>query len=158
MDEATFNDRTRAMEARMYRIARSMLRCDADCADALQNAVFAAWRRLPALKDEQKFEQWLMRILVNACRDIQRIYHKRQSEVSDTGTQAVPASEPPDVSLWCALEKLPEKYRLPILLHHMDGRTLADTARILRLPLATVKWRVHTGLDTLRKLLAEDDV
>lgn len=157
MNEYTFNERTRAMEARMYRIARSMLRSDADCADAIQNAVFAAWRRRSSLKDETRYEQWLMRILINACRDVQRTYKKRRDDVPADALETLAAPPPPDMALRCALEQLAEKYRLPVLLHHMDGYPLSDTAQMLGLPLATVKWRIHVGLEKLRQLLGEEE-
>ena len=68
MNETEFDARVRALEGRLYRIAHAMLRSDADCADAIQNAVFAAWRRLGTLKNADAFEPWLCRILVNTCR------------------------------------------------------------------------------------------
>ena len=157
MNELSFDERTRAMETRMYRVARSMLRCDADCADAIPNAVFAAWRRLPALRDETRFEQWLMRILVNACRDMQRTYQKRKNDLPLEALDTLQSDPPPDICLRDALQKLPEKYRLPVLLHHMDGYSLADAARILSLPTATVKWRIHVGIKKLRELLLEEE-
>ena len=66
MTEQEFDSWVRQMEGKMYRMARSMLRSDSDCCDALQNAVFAAWRKLPSLREEAQFEPWLMRILLNA--------------------------------------------------------------------------------------------
>ena len=157
MNEMSFDERTRALETRMYRIARSMLRGDADCADAIQNAVFAAWRRLPALRDETRFEQWLMRILVNACRDMQRTYQKRKNDLPIEALDTLQSDPPPDICLRDALQKLPEKYRLPVLLHHMAGYSLADAAHILFLPTATVKWRIHVGIKKLRELLLEEE-
>ena len=158
MDELSFNERTRAMETKLYRIARSMLRSDADCADALQEAVFAAWRRIPGLRDETRFEPWLTRILVNCCRDIQRNYGKRKMETVLDETCPLASAEPADPALRDALLTLPEKYRLPVLLHHMNGYPVKQVARILLLPSATVKWRIHEGICRLREQLKEDDV
>lgn len=158
MNELSFDEQTRAMETRMYRVARGMLRTDADCADAIQNAVFAAWRRLPTLKDEARFEPWLMRILVNACRDVQREYQRHRNDMPDDALSALVAAPPPDIGLRDALDRLPEKYRLPVLLHHLNGYALSDTARILALPTPTVKWRIHTGLNQLREMLREEEI
>lgn len=157
MDEMSFSDRTRQMETRMYRIARSMLRSDADCADAVQNAVFAAWRRLASLKNETRFEPWLTQILINCCRDVQRRYLRLKNEAPLDEFCPAQAAEPADPALWDALRILPDKYRLPVLLHHMDGYPVRDVARILSLPAPTVKWRIHEGLSRLRALLKEEN-
>ena len=69
MTEAEFDRRVRGMEGRMYRTARAMLKNEFDCADAMQNAVFAAWRKLPSLRDEARFEAWLMHILSASKRE-----------------------------------------------------------------------------------------
>lgn len=155
MNEQGFNERVRALESRMYHTARTMLRCDADCADALQNAVFAAWRRLPSLRNEDCFDAWLMRILVNCCRDIQRTYQRQSSEVMLDENLPF-REEPPDMALYDALERLPEKYRLPVVMHHLDGFPIKEVAKVLLLPQATIKWRIHEGIQRLRIQLKED--
>ncbi len=156
MNETEFNDRTLAMEARMYRVARSMLRADCDCADAVQQAVFTAWRKLDRVRDEERFEAWLMRVLVNCCRDIQRGYKRRRGETALEDAGDLRAPSPPDIALRAALDALPEKFRLPVLLHHMDGLPVKETARALSIPATTATWRIHEGLIRLRELLKED--
>ena len=158
MTEQEFDSRVRQMEGKMYRIARSMLRSDHDCGDALQTAVFAAWRKLPSLRDETRFESWLMQIAVNACRDVQRGYLRRKGELPMEEALHEAAVPPPDVDLQMALQKLPEKSRLPILLHHMNGLSVPEIARVLRLPQSTVKGRIREGLKKLRLLLGEEKV
>ena len=152
MTETDFDARVRAMEGRMYRTARSLLRSDADCADAMQNAVFAAWRRLSGLRDESKFEPWLMRALINACRDIQR-QHKRRKEtpLEEAAVQIQDAGK--DLDLQAALEALPEKYRLCVALHHLDGYTVPQIAGMLRLPPSTVKSRIRMGIEKMRIMM-----
>ncbi len=156
MDELSFNAAVRDAEKRMYAVARSMLRSDADCADAMQSAVFAAWRHLPALRDESRFQPWLMRILVNACRDIQRGYQRRGPETSLDDSLPLPAGDGPDPELRLALAALPEKYRAPVVLRHLGGLPISEIACALRLPPTTVKWRIHEGLKRLRKQMEEE--
>ena len=157
MTEKDFDSRVRALEEKMYRIARSMLRSDFDCADAIQNAVFAAWRRLSTLREEERFESWLMRILINACRDCQRGYQKRKGEGPLEDTLIEIAQEIKNLDLQMALQRLPEKYRLPVLLHHMNGLSVPQISRILILPQTTVKGRIREGLKRLRTMLEEDE-
>lgn len=156
MDETSFNEAVRSMERRMYAVARSMLRSDADCADAMQTAVFSAWRRLSSLRDEHRFSAWLMRILINACRDIQRNYQRRSIEQAlDDSIPAVHAA--PCSDLRWALEMLPEKYRLPVVLRHLAGMSISEIASAMKLPHTTVKWRIHEGLCRLRVLMKEEE-
>ncbi|MBR6753960.1 MAG: sigma-70 family RNA polymerase sigma factor, partial [Clostridia bacterium] len=133
------------------------LRSDSDCGDALQNAVFAAWRKLPSLREEAQFEPWLMRILLNACRDVQRGYLRRKGELPMEEALHAASAPPRDVDLQIALQTLPEKFRLPILLHHMNGLSVPVIARVLRLPQSTVKGRIREGLKKLRRLLEEEE-
>ncbi len=157
MTEQEFDSRVRQMEGKMYRIARSMLRSDHDCGDALQNAVFAAWRKLPSLGEEVRFEAWLMRIVVNACRDMQRGYMRRKEEMPVEEALQAASLPPRDVDLQMALQTLPEKFRLPILLHYMNGLSVPEIARVLWLPQTTVKGRIREGLKKLRRLLEEEE-
>ncbi len=153
MTEADFDARVRAMEGRMYRAARAVLGNDADCADAMQNAVFAAWRRLSALRNEEKLEAWLMRILINACRDLLRQRKRRKEAPLEAAAAAGTEDQRQDMDLQAALEALPEKYRLCVALHHIDGYTAPEIARMLRLPQSTVKARIRAGIEKLRDML-----
>ncbi len=156
MTEEEFNERIRAMEGKMYRIARSMLRSDADCADAMQNAVFSAWRRLPGLREAGRFEAWLTRILVNCCRDMQREYLKRKGEGPFSADIPLEAAPPRDMDLHLALQALKEKHRLPILLHYMNGLSVPEISRVLHLPVPAVKGRIREGMKRLRLLMGEE--
>ena len=144
MTEADFDARVRAMEGRMYRVCRAMLKNDADCGDAMQNAAFSAWRRL---------EAWLMRMVVNACRDILRQRKRRREAPLDTVENHGREDIHRDMDLQTALEALPEKYRLCVALHHLDGYTVPEIARMLRLPQTTVKARIRIGIEKMRKML-----
>ena len=158
MDELSFNAAVRDAERRMYAVARSMLRSDEDCADAMQSAVFAAWRNLPTLREEGRFQPWLMRILVNACRDIQRGYQRRSPETPLDDSLPLTAGDGPDWELRLALAALPEKYRAPVVLRHLGGLPIGEIARVLRLPPTTVKWRIREGLKRLRRQMEEECV
>ena len=69
MDRQFFIASAQAMERSMYCIARSYLRCEADCEDALQNALLRAWEKRNTLREERYFRTWLTRILINSCKE-----------------------------------------------------------------------------------------
>lgn len=154
MTEAEFDRRVRGMEARMYRTARAMLKNEFDCADAMQNAVFAAWRRLPALRDEARFEAWLMRILINTIRDAQRQQARRKETPLDD-TRPAPENEY-NLDVQAALEALPEKQRVCVALHHLSGYSVPEIARMLTLPQTMVKGRIREGLKKMKQMLEEE--
>ena len=72
MNDQEFTVRARSMERKLYRIAHAILWNDADCADAIQEAVFKGWMKKGSLRQAQYFETWLVRILINACRNLIR--------------------------------------------------------------------------------------
>ena len=152
MDEREFSERVAAMERKLYRVSFALLRSDADCADAVQEALLKAWRALAWLRREEYFETWLTRIAINECRRILRM--RRHAPELDA---RLPAPEPPDVGLRDALMALDVQLRLPVVLHYVNGFDIAETARILHLPQGTVKSRLYRARARLRELMSEED-
>lgn len=151
MDEQAFVERSMAMQRAMYRAARAILNTDADCEDAVQEALMSAWKRLHTLREPRYFETWLMRILINECKDLCK--RRRFTEPLPEQMAALPSPEP---ELFDALMKLSAKIRLAMVLHYNDGYTVEQVADILRIPPGTVKWRLHQGREQLKKLLGEE--
>jgi len=150
MNDHEYSARVRAMERKLYRIAHAILWCDADCADAIQEAIFRGWMKKNGLREEKYFETWLIRILINECRSLLR----RQKTIPLPLNEAMHAAAPEaDMHLRAALAALPEKYRMPLLLHHLEGYGLADIARMLDIPQPLVKSRLHQARTQLRKIL-----
>ncbi|NLV58901.1 MAG: sigma-70 family RNA polymerase sigma factor [Clostridiales bacterium] len=157
MDRQEFIDRVMGQEPLLYRVARSLLRQEADQLDAVQEAIAKAWAHRGDLRQPQYFTTWLTRILINECRSIRR----RQARVvlvaedwEGPEESENPWASPLDVS--SALDALPEKLRLPVVLHYLEGWALRDIASSLRLPLGTVKARLHQGRKALQLELEHD--
>ncbi len=155
MDREEFSRRVLASREKLYRIAIAILSREADAEDAAQEALVKAWRALPGLRDENYFETWLIRILINECRRALRV---RAKEPSSELPETLPAPEPSNPALRDALDLLDVKYRLPLVLHHVGGYTLEETARLLRLPAGAVRWRIRKGTLKLRDMLTEEEV
>lgn len=152
MSDQEYTLRVRSMERRLYRVAHGLLWSDADCADAIQEAVFKGWMKKGALRDERYFETWLIRILINECRNLLR-RQKTAPLPLDAELRAGPSGPEIDLELRGALMALPEKYRAPLLLHHLEGYSLNDVAEILHISPALVKSRLHQGRSALRKMM-----
>ena len=155
MDDREYMRRVRGMEGRLYRVAQAMLWREADSVDAVQEAVFRGWMKKESLKDEGRFEAWLTRILVNQCRDMLR---RRKKEPAALETD-IPTEDKlcEDLQLRLALKKLPEKYRMPLVLHHLEGWPIEDVAGMLKLPVGRVKSRLFQARKALRTLLDGGD-
>ena len=151
MDEQAFELAVRRLQTRMYRTAVSILWNDEDAADAIQEAILRAWQKRRSLKNPEAFDVWLMRILLNECRNIQRRNRYRALPL-ETDAAVIDA---PDIGLQDALRRLPEKYRTPLLLHALDGYQVAEVARMLRVPESTVRGRIYQGRKQLKVLLEE---
>ena len=134
----------------MYRVAWSILRNDADVQDALQDAALKAWEKRDKLRDEKFFRTWITRILINACYDTQR---KRRRIVSMDEIPESSVSNAPDPDLAFALQALPEKLRLPLVLCYSEGMSYEEAADVLRIPITTLRGRLRRGKEELRKEL-----
>ena len=156
MSEQEFTTRVRAMERKLYRIAHAILWSDADCADAIQEAVFKGWMKKGGLRDERYFETWMVRILINECKNL--IRRSKFSPLPLDESIHAHGDEPGvDMHLRASLQQLPEKYRTALLLHHLEGYNLEEVAQILKLTPQLVKSRLHQARKLLRKNLNAGD-
>ncbi len=156
MDVALFTDQVRDRERSLYRIAYSYLHNDADAADAVQDALLRAWEKRNTLRQPQYFGSWLTRILINRCKQMLRQRRpqyplQEQHAVTDEGGVD-------DLALAAALDQMDPKYRIPLLLFHLEGFSVKEVAAILRLPQNTVKSRLARARQKLNDLLTQQEV
>ena len=154
MNKQEFTQRVLALENRLYRISCGMLRDANDRMDAVQEAVIKAWANVRRLKNERYFETWLTRILINECHNIQRL---RKRIVPVDTVPEMPSSTDKDEKIREAVLSLEEEYRLPVLLHFMEGYKTREVAEILKIPEGTVKTRLARARKQLKQLLEEDE-
>lgn len=141
--------------ARLDTAARLVLRDPELARDAVQEALFRAWRDLRGLRDADRFDGWLYRLTVNACLDLDRRRRHRPIEVEITELHA-PAV--PDQTAWLAdramveavMRRLDAGGRAIIVMHYFLGLPLTDVAAALRIPLGTAKSRLHRALEQMR--------
>ncbi len=155
MNDNEYMRRVRAIEGRLFRVAQAILWREADSVDAVQEAVFRGWLKKDRLNDDERLEAWLTRILVNVCRDMLRRRKRDPVPLPEQVSREDRMCE--DLQLRMALKALPEKYRLPLVLHHMQGWPIADVSRMLGIPKALVTSRLHQARRTLRALLDGGD-
>lgn len=163
--EAETTATRREFEARLaecgplaYRVAYGVLRHAADAEDAAQEALLRAYRRFDRLRDLQSFRGWLVRITFRIALDRARSAKRREQRetlwarpVPAPTTEDLAASREFQAHFDRALDALPDKLRLVLLLCAMEGHTLEEVASMLSVPLGTVKSRLFLA----RKKLAE---
>ena len=140
----------------LYRISKSILKNDADCEDAAQEAIAIAFSKLHTLKNQAYAKTWLMRILINEC---YRILKKKQKyhligDTADTGAHYQPHSYS---DLYAAISALETRQRVIIVLYYIEGFSVAETAKILKIPAGTVKSRLSRARARLKEQLTESE-
>ena len=166
MDKSLFAEQVLSAEKQLYGTAKSILDNEADCADAVQNAIVKAYAKLHTLKKEEFFKTWLTRILINECYQIQRkkmreIPQNPQEGFSDIyegnsiGKSGVGNlwQGPAHSEIYDSLMQFKDSYRLPVVLHYVEGYSVKETADILKLSENAVKQRLLRGRRELRELL-----
>lgn len=152
MNKADFVRRVRGCERRLYRVARTLLSSDADCEDAVQEALLRAWARRNSLREEAYFETWLIRILINESRNIYRRSPRSEAELPRNLSVVARDASP----LLDVLQALPQKLRIALELHYIEGYKTREIAQMLRLPESTVKWRLAKARKILKDELGEE--
>jgi RNA polymerase sigma-70 factor, ECF subfamily len=160
-DHDAFAELAGAAISRLDGAAWLMLRDVEQAKDAVQNALVRAWRDLPTLRDPDRFDAWLHRLLVNACIDEARRLRRHRVDV-DLTSLSVP-SIVDDVSavedrdrLERGFLRLDPELRAVIVLHHYLDLPMPAVAMTLGIPLGTAKSRLHRALNEMRAALDAD--
>lgn len=155
MTQAEFAERIVAMQDTLYRVSATILPQLCDREDAVQEAIAKAWHKQSKLRDDQAMGAWVVRILINECYTLLR--RRKREEPS----AALPEWEaPPDAlpNLYRLFTGLDERYRLPMVLHYVEGYSVKEAARMLRMPQGTLKSQLHRGRNLLKDALSMEEV
>ena len=142
-------------------VARLILHDGELARDAVQEAYIRAWRDLRGLRDPDRFDAWLHRLIVNSCLDVLRRRRRRVIEVEldpvdgpSIGDMAGTLADREAVD--AAMRRLDEHGRAIVALHYFLGMPLTDVAATLGIPVGTVKSRLHRALGEMRAGLETD--
>lgn len=143
-------------EETMYRIAKSLLYNDADCADAIQEAIVKAFAKLHTLKDDSYAKTWLIRIVMNECYAIMRkekkIISLQDYQMNEQETESKDYSD-----LYEAIFHLPEQIKLCVTLYYMEGYSVREIAGILGVTESTIKNRLSRARARLKNELEQEN-
>jgi RNA polymerase sigma-70 factor (ECF subfamily) len=160
-DEEAFDLLVGRIGDSLYSVARRILRDTTLAQDATQQALLAAWRNLPQLRDPDRFEAWAYRLVVNACHAEARRERRQRGNL-----RLLPHDEPmsPDPAssiatndqIDRAFRKLSVEHRSVVVLVHYLGLTPAEAAETMGTPAGTARSRLHYALQHLRTTIEAD--
>lgn len=161
-DDMAFAKIAASAYVRLHALAFGVLRDPELADDATQQAMLAAWRNLPRLRDPERFDAWVYRLTVNACHAERRRAGRWLPQLTDE-TKPDPAASAAFGSvadrelLDSAFRTLPLEQRAVLTLHHLVGLSLAEVARVLEIPEGTARSRLHRGLRAMRASIDAED-
>ena len=175
-DERAFETVMRAHNSMLYRLARSILRDDADAEDAVQDAYLSAYRNIASFRGGAKLSTWLARIVINEAYGRLRKQKQRGVVVPfDAGaheqahteeeTMADDRAEQPDAAAMRAelrrllerqIDALPEQFRTAFVLREVEEMSVEDAAECLDVPAETVRSRAFRARALLREALSRE--
>lgn len=167
-DERAFSVLVERHQTRVFNVALRVLGNPEDAHDATQDAFLSMLRKLSQFRGESAFTTWLHRVTVNSCYDILR-KRRRQPllRLASDEDDHVPEIGPPvadhadatvdSIDVSRALQLIPEEYRVTLVLAEIQDLPYEEIARVLDVPIGTVKSRVHRGRIALARAMGLDD-
>jgi len=166
-DAGAFASLVRRHETRVYSVCMRVLGNPDDAADAAQDALLTAFRKLGQFRGEARFTTWMHRVTVNACYDLLR-KRRRQPMLRLAGDDDEPLPDlgPPHPDhadevvgtrdAAAALALVPEEFRVAVVLADVEDLPYEQIAKVLDVPIGTVKSRVHRGRLALARAMGLD--
>jgi RNA polymerase sigma-70 factor (ECF subfamily) len=162
-DHAAFTALAAASVSRLHRVARLILRDEERANDAVQEALVAAWLDIRSVRDPDRFDGWVHRLLVRACyREANSHRRRRVFEVQvplldapgsvDTQREVLVRDQ-----LDRGFRRLTPEHRAVLVVHHYLGLRDADAAGALGIAEGTYKSRLNRATTSLRAALEADE-
>lgn len=133
----------------LYRLCLVMLKTEADAEDAVQETILKYLQKRPIFRDQDHEKAWLLAVAANKCRDVLRFHARHPQICLDELTEI--CAESRDSTILEALMAVPEKFRLVLVLHYVEGYSTTEIAGIIGRTPSAAKMRLQKG----RQLLGE---
>lgn len=141
----------------MYKVARGFLKDDEDIADVIQDTIVTCLEKIGTLRQEKYFKTWMIRILINHCKDMLKERKKTCSYEELPEFQTENNSTELGLEWRDLLEQLDEKYRIVIVLYYLEGFKIGEISQLLDMNLSTVKTRLSRGRKELQQLYKKEN-
>lgn len=153
MTSELFTERIVSAKHKLYKTAMLYMGSHSAAMDALDETIYKAWCARNKLRQEQYFDTWVTRILINECNNELR-RQKRLCPIDELPETAAEAYD--HLPLREAIRKLPKELKDVIILRYFSGFTLVETSQMLKIPQGTAASRQRKALQLLRLELEEE--
>ncbi|WML32837.1 sigma-70 family RNA polymerase sigma factor [Clostridium sp. OS1-26] len=149
-DGEAFINLIKQYEQVLYKVASRILTNDEDIADALQETVMIGYEKIHALKNEEYFNTWICRILINECNSILN-KNKKVILVNEILPQKHNDNDFIKIELEDALNSLNKDYKLAMILYYIAGFSTKEISEFTKEPEGTIKSRLSRAKSILRE-------
>lgn len=156
MTREQFITEVREAESMLYHVSKSVLKNDADCADAVQETLLHAYEKLHTLKNDGFFRTWITRILLNECYKICR-KNKKIVPYEEYMENARMWEEGRYTHLYLAIMELPQELRVLVTLYYLEGFSQKEISEILGMREGTIKSRLSRARNQLREQMTGEE-
>ena len=145
-----FCDNIKNLENGMYRLSYSILKNEEDAKDAVQEAIYNAYKKLETLKDKRKFKSWIYKIVANTSFEILR----NKKNYIDIEQENIPAEKidiDTNLTLWKAVQGLEQPYRTTITLFYYEDMSIKEISEITGSKVDAIKKQLSRGRDKIKE-------
>lgn len=146
-----FEEKYAECEKSLFLVAIGYLHNTEDASDCVQEAVLTAFEKFDKLKNKEFFKTWLTRIVINKCKDF--LKKQRYTQLLDDSANVFCDMTEKDTEIIEAICSLPKDLSLYITLRFYNDMKYDDVAKIMKIPVSTVKYRTKKALEELKKIL-----
>lgn len=162
MDKNTFGEMVMGAGDSLYRVAKSILHDDEDCADAIGEAIATGFEKLHTLKNDEFAKTWLIRILINECYSLRRYAQRFVSNEADKDESWADVvqfngDDRDYTELYDAINKLSSKNRLIIVLYYIEGYSVKEIANLLKFSEGAVQKRMSRARSQMKEYLEKEE-
>lgn len=153
-DKEAFIELINENRLNIYRVAKGILTNEYDIEDAIQNTVIKAFENINTLRNDDYFRTWIIRILINECKNILR-KNKRIVSFEDVIVEEKYIDKYENMDLTKAIASLNEDLRIITLLYYFEDMSTVEIAKMLEIPEGTVRSRLSRAREKLRERMKE---
>ena len=147
-----FCDNIKNLENGMYRLSYSILKNEEDAKDAVQEAIYNAYKNLETLKDKRKFKSWIYKIVANTSFEVLR----NKKNYIDIEQENIPAEKidiDTNLTLWKAVQGLEQPYRTTITLFYYEDMSIKEISEITGSKVDAIKKQLSRGRDKIKEVI-----
>jgi len=158
-DKEFFIQKINENRLKMYKTAIAILKDEDDANDAIQEALYSAYKNYYSLREKSYFTTWIIKILINKCYNIIN-KNKKIAYIDDTVIQNTASSEDNyeiENSLEWVLNQIDKELKEIVVLYYYDDFSVADIANVLDIPQGTIKSRLSRAREQIKEIIKKEE-